>query len=63
MRYPCNLFGQPASPWVFWSRAMPARFRQLPCKPGPSAAPGRHAREWTDIDRKGVISRQAATRS
>ena len=23
MRYPCNLFGQPASSWIFWSKAMP----------------------------------------
>lgn len=20
MRYPCNLYGHPASPWLFWSK-------------------------------------------
>src|SRR5689334_13988261 len=23
MRYPCNLYGQPASPWLFWSKDPP----------------------------------------
>jgi hypothetical protein len=23
MRYPCNLYGQPASPWLFWSKEPP----------------------------------------
>ncbi len=25
MRYPCNLFGDPASSWLFWSTAVPER--------------------------------------
>jgi hypothetical protein len=23
MRYPCNLYGQPASPWLFWGKEPP----------------------------------------
>jgi hypothetical protein len=26
MRYPCNLYGQPASPWLFWSKEPPHHF-------------------------------------
>jgi hypothetical protein len=25
MRYPCSLFGRPASPWIFWSKARAVR--------------------------------------
>jgi hypothetical protein len=23
MRYPCNLYGRPASPWLFWGKEPP----------------------------------------
>lgn len=23
MRYPCNLYGRPASPWLFWGKELP----------------------------------------
>jgi hypothetical protein len=63
MRYPCNLFGQPASPWIFWSSTMPARIRQRPREPVPPAAPTSQIREWVGIGWNGAISRQVTMRS
>ena len=68
MRYPCNLYGQPASPWLFWSKEPPNHSHPT-CLLGPrlnSAAKHEEAQDQP-IVRRGYAawrpgSRRASTR-
>ena len=56
MRYPCNLYGQPASPWLFWSKEPPHHFHPTcPLRPWLSS-------EAKDDDAQAIPSSIGGTR-